>query len=136
MSAGFDPTMLPADLPVPIDDGAAAHLAGMRIPSVALAATDGTRVDLSTLPGLVVVFAYPRTGRPNEPSLVDDWDEIPGARGCTTRPRARPRAAKSACGAATSGCTCGAATLAATSAAATTPRTNTQRSTIAPRITR
>ena len=29
------------------------------------------------------MFAYPRTGRPGEPSLVEDWDEIPGARGCT-----------------------------------------------------
>jgi peroxiredoxin len=31
----------------------------------------------------VVVFAYPRTGRPNEDSLVPNWDDIPGARGCT-----------------------------------------------------
>lgn len=30
-----------------------------------------------------VVYAYPRTGRPDEPSLSDDWDLIPGARGCT-----------------------------------------------------
>ncbi|HTW85828.1 MAG TPA: peroxiredoxin [Candidatus Sulfotelmatobacter sp.] len=70
-------------LPIPLDDGAAAHLAGTRIPSLALPATDGTSVDLSTIPGLVVVFAYPRTGRPGEPSLTDDWDTIPGARGCT-----------------------------------------------------
>jgi len=74
---------LPPDLPVPVDDGAAAHLAGTRIPHVALAATDGSTVDLAAIPGLVVVFAYPRTGRPGEPSLVDDWDMIPGARGCT-----------------------------------------------------
>ncbi len=76
-------TTLPADLPVPVDDGAAAHLAGMRIPHVALPATDGTKVDLASVPGTVVVFAYPRTGRPGEPSLVEDWDAIPGARGCT-----------------------------------------------------
>ena len=31
----------------------------------------------------MVVFAYPRTGEPGKPSLVDDWDMIPGARGCT-----------------------------------------------------
>jgi peroxiredoxin len=74
---------LPADLPVPVDDGAAAHLTGARIPHVALTATDGGSVDLAALPGTVVVFAYPRTGRPGEPSLVDDWDLIPGARGCT-----------------------------------------------------
>ena len=74
---------LPPDLPVPVDDGAAAHLTGMRLPHVELPATDGTAVDLAAVPGTVVVFAYPRTGRPGEPSLVDDWDQIPGARGCT-----------------------------------------------------
>ncbi len=30
-----------------------------------------------------MIFAYPRTGEPGRPSLVDDWDMIPGARGCT-----------------------------------------------------
>ena len=30
-----------------------------------------------------MVFAYPRTGVPGQISLVDDWDMIPGARGCT-----------------------------------------------------
>jgi peroxiredoxin len=73
---------LPADLPVPIDDGACDHLPGMRLPSLALAATDGTTVDLSTLPGRSVVYVYPRTGRPDQP-LPTGWDEIPGARGCT-----------------------------------------------------
>ena len=33
--------------------------------------------------GRTVVFAYPRTGEPGKISLVDDWDMIPGARGCT-----------------------------------------------------
>ena len=74
---------LPADLPVPVDDGAAAHLAGASLPHVPLHATDGRTVDLAALPGTIVVFAYPRTGRPGEPSLVEDWDQIPGARGCT-----------------------------------------------------
>ena len=74
---------LPADLPVPIDDGAAAHLTGMTMPHVSLQATDGSFVDLASIPGTVVVFGYPRTGRPGEPSLVEDWDTIPGARGCT-----------------------------------------------------
>jgi peroxiredoxin len=30
-----------------------------------------------------VVYAYPRTGRPGEVPLTPDWDQIPGARGCT-----------------------------------------------------
>jgi peroxiredoxin (alkyl hydroperoxide reductase subunit C) len=53
------------------------------VPDVALTATDGTLVSLAKLAGRVVVFAYPRTGEPGKPSLVDDWDMIPGARGCT-----------------------------------------------------
>ena len=38
---------------------------------------------LSALEGRTVVFAYPRTGEPGKIGLVDDWDMIPGARGCT-----------------------------------------------------
>lgn len=69
-------------IPVPVDDGATRHLAGARIASLALQATDGSRVDLAALVGRSVVYAYPRTGRPG----VDNppgWDLIPGARGCT-----------------------------------------------------
>jgi len=70
-------------IPAPSDDGGAAHLAGMTIPPVSLLATDDNPVDLSALKGRTVVFAYPRTGEPGKISLVDDWDMIPGARGCT-----------------------------------------------------
>src|SRR3954462_1377770 len=70
-------------IPAPADDGAAAHLIGMKIQPIALMATDDTSVTLSSLPGRTVVFAYPRTGEPGKISLVDDWDMIPGARGCT-----------------------------------------------------
>jgi peroxiredoxin len=73
---------LPANLPVPVDDGACDHLPGMRLPSLPLPATDGGMIDLSTLPGRSVVYVYPRTGRPDQP-LPTGWDEIPGARGCT-----------------------------------------------------
>ena len=74
---------LPTDLPVPEDDGAARHLAGTRVPDISLEATDGSRVSLARLAGRSVVYAYPRTGEPGQPNLVDDWDAIPGARGCT-----------------------------------------------------
>jgi peroxiredoxin len=73
---------LPDDLPEPEDDGAAAHLPGMYVPPIVLRSTDGGSVRLDG-PGLRVVYAYPRTGRPGEESLVPDWDDIPGARGCT-----------------------------------------------------
>ena len=78
-----DPTVLPADLPVPVDDGAADHLRDMQLPPVRLPATDGRDVDLAALAGRTVVYAYPRTGEPGVDPLVGDWDAIPGARGCT-----------------------------------------------------
>jgi peroxiredoxin len=79
----IDPYTLPDDLPAPVDDGACDHLPGLALPPLELAATAGEPVSLALLEGRTVVFAYPRTGRPGEPSLVDDWDLIPGARGCT-----------------------------------------------------
>ncbi len=75
-------TTLPANLPVPQDDGAANHLAGTQLPSVPLTATDGSTVDLAGLTGRTVVYCYPRTGRPDRDNPAG-WDEIPGARGCT-----------------------------------------------------
>jgi peroxiredoxin len=69
-------------IPAPKDDGATKHLMGMKLPSLSLPATDGTNVDLSTLLGRAIVYAYPRTGRPGVPN-PDGWDMIPGARGCT-----------------------------------------------------
>ncbi len=73
---------LPADLPVPVDDGACADLPGMRLPSVTLASTAGRSVDLARLAGLTVIYIYPRTGRPDQ-ELPTGWNAIPGARGCT-----------------------------------------------------
>ena len=73
---------VPSGLPVPEDDGACDHLTGMRLPSVSLGATDGTSVDLSALAGWTIVYLYPRTGKPDQPSPTG-WNDIPGARGCT-----------------------------------------------------
>jgi peroxiredoxin len=69
-------------IPAPTDDGAAKHLVGLPLPSMSLAATDGRSVDLASLEGTIVVYAYPMTGRPNVPLPVG-WDMLPGARGCT-----------------------------------------------------
>jgi peroxiredoxin len=75
---------LPPDLPVPEDDGAADHLIGAVLPRVPLPSTDGDTVDLAERSSgrPLVVFAYPRTGRPGEDPLPG-WDDVPGARGCT-----------------------------------------------------
>ncbi len=75
-------TDLPDNLPKPEDDGAADHLPSQPLPEIELPATDGSRIAISQLPGLVVYYIYPMTGRPDTP-LPDNWDEIPGARGCT-----------------------------------------------------
>jgi peroxiredoxin len=73
---------LPDDLPVPTDDGACDHLAGMVLPSIPLSSTDGQTIDMAALGGTTVVYIYPRTGRPDQPGSAA-WDAIAGARGCT-----------------------------------------------------
>ena len=80
------PNLLEVDwskIPAPTDDGAAKHLVGMMIPPIDLIATDDSSVMLSALSGRTVIFGYPRTGEPGKIGLTDDWDMIPGARGCT-----------------------------------------------------
>ena len=44
-----NPQFLPPGIPVPQDDGAARHLAGTKLPDLALPATDGAPVNLSRL---------------------------------------------------------------------------------------
>jgi peroxiredoxin len=89
-----DYTQLPADLPVPVDDGAADGLVGREVPDLALPATSAARpavrdadgsaqlrlTDLAI--GLLVAYVYPMTGTPGQP-LPHGWNDIRGARGCT-----------------------------------------------------
>jgi peroxiredoxin len=85
--AGFsvnvhDPYVLPEGLPAPEDDGGADHLPGLEIPNLVLPSSQGS-VDLAELArGRLVLYIYPRSGRPGVP-MLPGWDEIPGARGCT-----------------------------------------------------
>lgn len=74
---------LPANLPVPKDDGGARHLKGMALPDLALPSTANRRVNLSKVAApRTVIYCYPMTGQPGKP-LPAGWDDIPGARGCT-----------------------------------------------------
>src|SRR5262245_55749276 len=74
---------LPANLPVPKDDGGARHLIGLPLPDLELASTANRRVNLSKIVApRVVIYCYPMTGRPGV-ALPAGWDDIPGARGCT-----------------------------------------------------
>ena len=69
-------------IPAPQDDGATRHLVGALVAQVPLQATTGGVVDVSSLHGRTVVYAYPRTGKPGVENPAG-WDMIPGARGCT-----------------------------------------------------
>ena len=82
MARSDDLYSLPEGLPVPVEDGACAHLLGARLAAVMLVSTRGRRVDVSAIVGRVVVYAYPRTGVPDHDPPAG-WDLIPGARGCT-----------------------------------------------------
>jgi peroxiredoxin len=74
---------LPPDLPVPVDDGAAEHLTGVKLPHISLRSTAGKDVYLSQLSAArTIIYCYPMTGVPGKP-LPAGWDLIPGARGCT-----------------------------------------------------
>jgi peroxiredoxin len=78
-----DYTQLPADLPVPEDDGAADHLVGLSLPELRLPSTLDGPVDLAASGReQLVAYIYPRTGTPGQPSPAG-WDYVPGARGCT-----------------------------------------------------
>lgn len=73
---------LPEGLPVPIDDGACDHLIGVDLPEVELPSSSGGKSVID--PELSVVYVFPQMGQPGTP-LPDDWDETPGARGCTVQ---------------------------------------------------
>ena len=69
---------LPPGLPVPQDDGGADHLLGLELPDLALDSSLG----LVNVRDFDVLYIYPRSGRPDQP-LLPNWNETPGARGCT-----------------------------------------------------
>jgi peroxiredoxin len=80
--ATHDPYSLPEGLPVPVDDGAADHLPGARLPDVVLPSSVG-KVALGELGReRLVLYVFPQTGPPDRP-IPPGWDELPGARGCT-----------------------------------------------------
>lgn len=66
---------------VPEDDGACRLLVGRELPSLRLAASDGTTVDLARERGWTVCFIFSQLATARDP-LPSGWDSIPGARGC------------------------------------------------------
>ena len=76
-------SVLPKDLPKPIDDGACNHLKNQQIEDISLPNQDGNLLKLNRSDTFrLVIYCYPMTGHP-ERSLPENWDRIPGARGCT-----------------------------------------------------
>src|SRR5688572_14785967 len=75
-----------ATLPIPHDDGAAAHLIGRRLPDTRLTDCTGASHALRVLGPRLVMYIYPATGVPGRNPAIDPapgWDDIPGASGCT-----------------------------------------------------
>lgn len=66
----------------PEDDGCTDHLKGMSLPDLVLTSTNDEAIQLKELSDTTVLYVYPMTGRPDV-SLPQNWDSIPGARGCT-----------------------------------------------------
>ena len=79
----MDFTKLPDNLPQPVDDGSCDHLLGMMMPRMVLSSTKGHSLDICNMDNnFVVLYLFPMIGMPGR-SQPSEWDEIPGARGCT-----------------------------------------------------
>jgi len=81
-----DLTKLPYTLPVPKDDGAAKHLEGLLLQdSIILNDSDSHPFSIpNDLNKKTVLFIFPKAGSPLQPNNApEEWDAIPGARGCT-----------------------------------------------------
>jgi len=76
-------TKLPDNLPVPENDGTANHLLGRQIPDIILPSTKDSFFDLSNIDKQYgILYFFPMMTIPGK-DLPLDWNDIPGARGCT-----------------------------------------------------
>lgn len=73
------------NLAKPEEDGACNHLLNSTIPDISLPTQDGNLLKLNRSDTFfLVIFCYPMTGHPDRP-LPENWNLIPGARGCTSQ---------------------------------------------------
>jgi peroxiredoxin len=56
----------------------------MKLPHISLNVINGRTLNFGDIKGKLVIYCYPMTGQPNA-ALPDGWDQIPGARGCTSQ---------------------------------------------------
>lgn len=65
------------------DDGASDHLKNNTIPNISLPNQEGNPLRLNRTDTFrIILFFFSMTGRPDRP-LPDNWNLIPGAKGCT-----------------------------------------------------
>lgn len=81
---GENYSVLPAGLPEPEDDGAAQHLVGMPLPDISLETSTGETTSLRSLGNQLILYVFPQLASPFA-SLPLQWDNQPGARGCTVQ---------------------------------------------------
>ena len=68
-----------------VDDGACDHLKGESVPNISLPNQEGKFLKINRDDTFrVIIYCYPMTGRPDR-SLPKNWNNISGARGCTSQ---------------------------------------------------
>ena len=68
---------------IPENEGLVNTLKNKNFPNISLPNQDGNLLNLYRLDTFrMVLYFYPMTGRPDRP-LPDNWNNIPGAKGCT-----------------------------------------------------
>jgi len=78
-----DYSKLPTDFKIPKNDGEANHLINTTISNISLPNQDGNLLRLDRLDTFrIVLYFFSMTGRPDS-LLPENWNNIPGARGCT-----------------------------------------------------
>jgi len=76
---------LPENLSEPKEDKTCDHLLNLTIPDISLPTQNGNLLKINRFDTFkLIIFCYPMTGRPDRP-LPENWDSIPGARGCTSQ---------------------------------------------------
>lgn len=78
-------TNLPTYFSEPDQKKTCDYLTNLTIPDISLPNQDGNFLKLNRSDTFrLVIFCYPMTGHPNR-TLPKKWNEIPGAKGCTTQ---------------------------------------------------
>ncbi len=79
----LNPHKLPPNLPAPTNDGACNHLTGIKFPPLRLKSTANESVDLEKVAADRALFFFFSQPEPPTTQANREWDQIPGARGCT-----------------------------------------------------